>query len=136
MSCIIQLTNRAKRSLSQNPTRQPPHKIILPKLFVERERAISLDRRTQNKKVISNSPKPFIHSPKLIAKSAQTEFNHLKLSQCSKQSVVLEGKQFKNTISRKLRQLPINSNDFCQAGFETSDTEFDDFSLEAYLKRQ
>ncbi|CAD8089719.1 unnamed protein product [Paramecium primaurelia] len=136
MSCIIQLTYRAKRSLSQNPTRQLPHKFTLPKLSVDRQRAISFDRCTQNKKPISNSPKPHTQSPKIIAKSVQTDFNHLKLSLCSKQSVVLEGNQFKSTIKRKLKQLPINSNDFCYAGFKTTDTEYDDFSLEAYLKRQ
>ncbi|CAD8192691.1 unnamed protein product [Paramecium pentaurelia] len=136
MSCIIQLTYRAKRSLSLNPTRQLPYKLVLPKLFVEKQRTISMDNCPKNKKAVISPSKVITQSPKIIAKSVKIQFNQLKLSQCSKQSVILERQQYKSTTQRKLKSLPINSNDFCYAGFETNESDNEDFSLEAYLKRQ
>ncbi|CAD8119449.1 unnamed protein product [Paramecium sonneborni] len=136
MSCIIQLTYRAKQSLSLNPTRQLPRKVVLPKLYAQRQRAISFDKCQQNKNAVTISPKPCNQSPKIIAKSIKTEFNHMKLSQCSKKSVVLDRQQRKSTAQRKFNQIPINQNDFCYAGFETTDTDYEGFTLEAYLKRK
>ncbi|CAK59574.1 unnamed protein product (macronuclear) [Paramecium tetraurelia] len=136
MSCIIQLTYRAKRSLSLNPNRQLPNRIVLPKLFVERKRAISMDNCTKNQKAVIHQNKAITQSPKIIAKSVKSDFNYLKLSQCFKQSVILEKQQNKSTTQRKLKQMAINQNDFCYAGFESTDTDNEDFSLEAYLKRQ
>ncbi|CAD8203188.1 unnamed protein product [Paramecium octaurelia] len=136
MSCIIQLTYRAKRSLSLNPKIQLPNRIVLPKLFVERKRTISMDNCTKNQKAVISQNKAITQSPKIVAKSVKSDFNHLKLSQCFKQSVILEKQQNKSTTQRKLKQMPINQNDFCYAGFESTDTNNEDFSLEAYLKRQ
>lgn len=57
---------------------------MLPKLFVERKRTISMDNCTKDKKAVINPHKAITYSPKIIAKSVKTDFNHLKLSQCSK----------------------------------------------------
>ncbi|CAD8104980.1 unnamed protein product [Paramecium sonneborni] len=136
MSCIIQLTYRAKQSLSLNPTRQKPCKVVLPKLFAERQRANSFDQSIQHQKAVRISPKLSTQSPKIMAKAVKTDFNHLQLSICSKQTNFLKRQQNQSTTQRKLKQIPINQNDVCFTGFEIADIEYEDFTLEAYLKRQ